>query len=262
MNTSLRLGVALALIVVLSAVSCSGIHIVHTGYRGVKTHFGEVIGEALPEGLYFVNPLTTHIEQMDTRVQSLTGRTECYTKDVQKATIAYTLNYRLDQSKAHIVFRNVGVDWADKLIPQVVLENIKRELGQYDAVDLISQRDQAARKIEELVTTELGRRDVIASGLQLTNIDYTKEFEDAVEQKVVAQQKAIEEQNRTAQIEQQARQKVISAEAEAKSMQIRAQALESNPKLVEWEAVQKWDGHMPQYMLGSGAMPFISLDKK
>jgi hypothetical protein len=80
-----------------------------------------------------------------------------------------------------------------------------------------------------------------------------------VEQKVIAQQKAIEEQNRTKQIEEQARQKVLSAEAEAKSIQIRAQALERNAKLVEWEAVQKWNGVLPQYMLGSGATPFINL---
>ena len=80
-----------------------------------------------------------------------------------------------------------------------------------------------------------------------------------MEQKVIAQQKAIEEQNRTKQIEEQARQKVLSAEAEAKSMQIRAEALEQNAKLVEWEAVQKWNGVLPQYMLGGGAVPFINL---
>jgi len=81
-----------------------------------------------------------------------------------------------------------------------------------------------------------------------------------VEQKVIAQQKAIEEQNRTKQIEEQARQKVLSAEAEAKSMQIRAQALEQNAKLVQWEAVQKWNGVLPQYMLGGSAVPFINLN--
>ena len=33
-----------------------------------------------------------------------------------------------------------------------------------------------------------------------------------------------------------------------------------NAKLVEWEAVQKWNGILPQYMLGSGATPFINLN--
>ena len=60
------------------------------------------------------------------------------------------------------------------------------------------------------------------------------------------------------QIEEEAKQKLISAEAEAKSMRIRATALTQNKALVEYEAVQKWDGKMPQYMLG-GSVPFINI---
>ena len=48
------------------------------------------------------------------------------------------------------------------------------------------------------------------------------------------------------------------AEAEAKSMAIRAKALSQNKSLVQYEAVQKWDGKMPQYMLGS-SVPFINV---
>ncbi|MEO8314741.1 MAG: SPFH domain-containing protein, partial [Pseudomonadota bacterium] len=134
----------------------------------------------------------------------------------------------------------------------------KRELGQHEAVTLIATRDQAARAIETGARAKLAEKHVLVTGLQITNIDYTKEFENSVEAKVIAQQRAIEEQNRTVQIEQQAKQKVISAEAEAESMRIRAKALESNLRLVEWEAVQKWDGKLPQYQLG-GATPFINL---
>ena len=83
----------------------------------------------------------------------------------------------------------------------------------------------------------------------------------AVEAKMVAQQKAIEEQNRTVQIQQQANQTVITAKAAAESMTIRAQALEQNPKLVEWEAVQKWNGVLPVYSL-AGAVPFINVPTK
>jgi hypothetical protein len=64
------------------------------------------------------------------------------------------------------------------------------------------------------------------------------------------------------QIEQQAKQKVISAEAEATSMKIRATALEANPRLVEWEAVQKWDGKLPEYMLGNSSLPFVQVPGK
>lgn len=261
MNGGVNIGKAIVGgLVVLAAVvlvSCS-MTTVDTGHRGVKVQFGKVIGQGLPEGLYFINPVTTQIVAMDTRIQKWEGDTQAYTKDVQQATVHFTLTYRLDPTKAHVTYQSVGRDWENKLISQVVLEEIKREFGQYEAVDLIGKRDAAARKIETDIVTVLADRNVVVTGFQLTNIDYTPEFEHSVEAKVVAQQRAIEEQNRTVQIEQQAKQKVIQAEAEARSMQIRAQALEANPKLVEWEAVQKWDGHMPQYMLG-GSVPFIQV---
>ena len=52
-----------------------------------------------------------------------------------------------------------------------------------------------------------------------------------------------------------------AAQAEAKSMAIRAQALSQNKSLVQYEAVQKWDGKLPQYMLGN-SVPFINVSTK
>jgi regulator of protease activity HflC (stomatin/prohibitin superfamily) len=243
--------------VVVSLAGC-GVKTIDTGHRGIETRFGKVVSESLPEGLYFYNPMTTDMVELDARIQKWESDTEAYTRDVQQAKIHFTMTYRLDPQQAHVIYQTVGRDWSEKLVPQVVVEEIKREIGQYEAVELIAKREQAARGIESLVIKNLEPRHVIVAGLQLTNVDFTQEFERAVEAKVVAQQRAIEEQNRTRQIEEQARQKVLSAEAEAKSIQIRAAALEKNPRLVELEAVQKWNGELPQYMLG-GATPFINL---
>ena len=252
-------GITILAVVVLSFAGC-GIKVVDTGQRGVKTRFGEITSTSLPEGLYFFNPITTKIIEIDTRVKRLDGETESYTRDVQQANIKYTLNYRLQQNQAHTMYRDVGTDWEQRLIPQVVLGTLKEVVGKWDAVDLISNRDKATNTAFEQIRKNLAERFVEISRFEITDISYTTEFETSVEQKVIAQQKAIEEQNRTKQIEEQARQKVLSAEAEAKSMQIRAEALEQNAKLVEWEAVQKWNGVLPQYMLGSGATPFINLN--
>jgi regulator of protease activity HflC (stomatin/prohibitin superfamily) len=250
--------VALIAIVVVSVAGC-GIKVVDTGHRGIKTTFGKVVSESLDEGIYFYNPITSNIVEMDTRVQRKDGETDTYTRDVQQSVIKYTLNYRLQQNAAHVMYRDVGRDWDDKLVPQVVLGTLKEVVGKWDAVDLIANRDKAGNAAFEAIRKNLGERSVDVLRFEITDIAYTHEFENSVEQKVIAQQKAIEEQNRTKQIEEQARQKVLSAEAEAKSMQIRAEALEQNAKLVEWEAVQKWNGVLPQYMLGSGTTPFINL---
>ena len=249
--------IAIIAIVVVSVAGC-GIKVVNTGHRGIETKFGKVISESLPEGLYFFNPITSDIVEMDTRIQRKDGETDTYTRDVQQSVIKYTLNYSLKQDAAHLMYRDVGRDWDDKLVPQVVLGTLKEVVGKWDAVDLIANRDKAGVAAFEAIRRNLAERNVDVSRFEITDISYTHEFEQSVELKVIAQQKAIEEQNRTKQIEEQARQKVLSAEAEAKSIQIRAQALEQNAKLVEWEAVQKWNGVLPQYMMGS-ATPFINL---
>jgi len=249
----------LAVIVAISFVGC-GISTVDTGHRGVQTRFGKVISEALPEGIYFYNPLTTRMIEMDTRILKWDGETEAYTKDVQEAKTNFTLNYRLRPQDAHVIYQTVGVDWSDKLVPQIVLGTVKEVIGQWDAVDLIANRQRAGAQAAKAITENLAEKSIDVTRFEITNFQYSPQFNKAVEDKVIAQQRAIEETNRTEQIKQQAMQKVIGAKAEAESMQIRAQALEANPKLVEWEAVQKWDGKLPVQMLGN-AVPFIQLTK-
>lgn len=249
----------LPLLVALSLSAC-GFQTVDTGHRGLKVAFGEVISEPLTEGLYFYNPFSTKIVELDTRAVSWSSQTACYTHDIQQAMVKFTVNYHLDPTQVAAVYKTIGADWAaGQNLGQIIFEEIKRELGQHDAVDVIANRNAVARVVESGITAKLLSKNIIVTGFQLTNIDYTKEFEHAVEAKVVAQQRAVEEQNHTVQIKEQAAQKVLQAEAEAKSIQIRAQALEKNDKLVQWEAVQKWNGQMPQYMMG-GATPFISLN--
>lgn len=247
-----------AALLVLPMLGACGFEVVDTGHRGVKTRFGEVVSESLPEGFYTYNPFTSDIVELDTRTQRWQDTTETYTKDVQQAKVGFALNYGLDPTAAHLIFKEVGYDWADKLVPQVVYGSLKEVIGKWDAVDLIANRNKAQAEAFALIRDNLKAKRVSVTSFEITDVAYSREFEVAVEAKVVAQQKAIEEKNRTEQIREQAEQKLLSAQAEAESIKIRAQALEKNPRLVEWEAVQKWDGKMPQYMLG-GATPFISI---
>jgi regulator of protease activity HflC (stomatin/prohibitin superfamily) len=249
----------IAVLVLIFAFSSATV--VDPGHRGVRITLGKVSPTPLEEGVHVKIPMFQQIKQLDIRTLRWADVTQSYTKDVQQADVSFVLTYSLEPAYAVEMYRTVGEDWSQKLIGQVVYEELKRELGQHEAVTLIATRDQAARAIESGVRAKLAEKHILISGLQITNIDYTKEFENSVEAKVIAQQRAIEEQNRTVQIEQQAKQKVISAEAEAESMRIRAKALESNLRLVEWEAVQKWDGKLPQYQLG-GATPFINLSPR
>jgi len=250
----------LAVLLLLSVTGC-GFKTVETGHRGILTRFGVVEGDARTEGLYFYNPFTESMHQMDVRLQAWKGNTEAYTKDVQESKITFVLNYRLHPEAAGTVFRTVGEDWANKLIPQVIEQRIKEVIAGWDAVDLIAHRQEANAAASKLITESLGAKDVIVTNFAITDIEFSQNFNAAVEAKVIAQQNAIQALNKTEQVKQEAAQVVIRAQSEAQSMKIRADALAQNPKLVSWEAVQKWNGVLPVYML-SGAMPFLDVTSK
>ena len=128
----LRWAVVIAIAIIVVSVAGCGIKVVDTGQRGVKTRFGEITSTSLPEGLYFFNPITTKIIEIDTRVKRLDGETESYTRDVQQANIKYTLNYRLQQNQAHTMYRDVGTDWetaADSAGRPRHVERSRRQVG-------------------------------------------------------------------------------------------------------------------------------------
>ncbi len=177
--------------------------VVNTGHRGVKTRFGKVDSESLPEGLYFINPVTTNLISMDVRETKSENKSTAYTKDVQQVDVQYIINYHPDASKMHTILEKIGIDWADKLIPQVVLGKIKEVVGHYEAVQLVSNRQEATLAIVERISNALNEKNITIKGFELTNMDFNDQFEHAVESKVVAIQQAEEAKNNTVKVKEE-----------------------------------------------------------
>ena len=154
----------------------------------------------------------------------------------------YRLLHRQDNADARL--SEIGVR-----IGLVSPERYRAVQAKYEAV---------RREIEATLRKTLDSNYFMNIQFQLVDIDFDDDFETAIKEKQVAEQNALKAKNVTTQVEEQAKQTKIKAEADAEAMRIKANALERNPKLVNYEAVQKWDGKMPQYMLGN-SVPFIDL---
>ena len=256
MNTFRIALMGIAGLTTLTAGACS-MEQVNTGHRGVFVTFGKPTSQ-VGEGLHFFNPFTTSLIEMDVRQLKRTSETEAYTKDVQQADIKYSITYSLDPARALWTYQNVGEDWDTKLVPQVVEQSIKDVLGQAEAVaDTINRRATVQGKIKTELRRRLAERNIVVHGFELRDISFSPAFEKAVEAKQVAVENANAAKNKTVEIEERAKQRIIAAKADAEAMKIKTQALSGNAKLVEYEAVQKWNGMLPQNMYGSGAIPFI-----
>lgn len=245
-----------ALVIALSFVS--GVEQIDAGNRGVKTVWGEVVGESMPEGLYFYNPISTDIIEVDCKTQNAEFVFETYTKDVQQASIRFSVNYSIDSNNAHILFKEVGKGYREKILQPKVTQAVKDVIGKWEADSLVSNRQKATNEIMDSLKSSLIVNHISIQNAVLENVEYSAQFERAIEEKQIATQNSIKAKNRTKQIEEEAKQKVLSAQAEAESMRIRSQALSQNQNLVSYEAVQKWDGKLPVNIYGSAPIPFIN----
>lgn len=234
------------------------ITIVGVGERGVKVTLGKVSPHSYMEGIHFVTPFISHIKNMNVKTQKSFYETPVYTKDIQQAKISYVLNFNLQPENAHKMYREVGTNYTETILLPVVEGTIKDVIGKWNAQDLVANREKAANEILIKLQNHLAPKYINVTDFQMTAIAYSGVFEKAIESKVTAEQEALRAKNKTVQIQEEAKQKLISAEAEAKSMSIRANALTKNKALVEYEAVQKWDGKLPEYMMGN-TIPFLNL---
>ena len=251
------IGVGLFTFIIL-LITGNPLAIVDAGERGVKVTMGKVSPESYTEGIHFVTPFVSKIHTMDIKTQKASPATTVFTKDIQQARLAYVINYNLQPENAHKMFKEVGKNYKETVLMPIVEGTVKNVIGGWNASDLIANRAKATSDILTKLQEQLEDNYINVTDFNITDIDYSDVFEKAIEGKVTAEQEALKAKNQTVQVQELAKQKVISAEAEAKSMAIRANALTQNKALVEYEAVQKWNGVLPTYIMGN-SVPFVNL---
>ena len=236
----------------------SSFYTIRSTERGVLSTFGKMSDDVIEDGLHLKIPFIQTIKRVNVQQKKFDGKEESYTRDVQTSDVEYTINYDLVRENVTKLMKNVGDDYHNRIVVPFIRSAMKESFGNFAATEIVENRDAVRRQIEQQLRHTLDSNYFMNVQFQLVNIDFDDEFEKAIKEKQVAEQNALKAKNVTIQVEELAKQTRIKAEADADAMRIKAAALESNAKLVNYEAVQKWDGKMPQYMLGN-SVPFIDL---
>ncbi len=255
--------VALA-IIALIAFKCLGPHgIVHPGQRGVVVQLGAVQDTILGEGVHFVMPITQSVKKMDVQIQKVEVSSEASSKDLQMVYAKVALNYHLDALKVNKIYQSLGNDADSRIIAPAIQEYLKKSTAMFTAEELISKREIVKEEFKKSLTIALAVNNVIVDNVFITNFEFSKEFNHAIEQKVTAEQEALMEKNNLAKIKFLAEQKVATATADATAIAIQAKAVTSQggKDYVQLKAIEKWDGHLPTQMIPGSAVPFIDLTK-
>lgn len=252
------------IVLIALAVALAGVLVGNSFYtikstqRGILSTFGKINPEPINDGLHVKIPFIQTIKKVNIQQKKHDGEENAYTRDVQTAMVRYTINYDIVKHNVSNLYANIGESYHDRIVVPYIRSAMKEAFGNFAATEIVENRDEIRVEIERLIRRSVDSNYFYNVQFQLTNIDFDDEFELAIREKQVAEQNALKAKNITVQVEEQAKQTKIKAEADAEAIRIKANALDRNPKLVEYEAVQKWNGELPTYMMGD-AVPFLNL---
>ena len=274
-------------IIIISIIAISSVRIVDAGNRGILLHFGAVdTSMSLDEGLHFVVPFRDNVVQMEVRTQKIVESATSASKDLQDVSTQVALNYHINPDNAQIVYRQLGYDYANRVIVPAIQESVKQVTARFNAEELITNRETVKNQIEEQVRARLAPYNIVVDALSITEFAFSQQFTTAVEAKVEAQQRALQAQNELRRIQIEAQQNeaqaigeqkaniaraegikqsnVLQAEGEAQAITIIDQQLRNNPTYLEWLKATKWDGKLPLVTGGAGedgqgVTPFIDI---
>lgn len=226
-----------------------------TGYVGVKTQFGKVQGDMLNEGINFKIPYIEKIVLMDCRTKKVEVDNGTSSKDLQDVSLKAVVNYSINKDYANKLYQTVGVDYEAIVVNPAILESIKSVTAKYTAEELITKRQEVSALMYETLTNKLQHRGFTVVDLSITDLAFSDVYNQAIEQKQVAQQNAQKAQYELEKAKVENEKKVENAKAEAEVMKLQNQEItDKTLKLKELEIketlINKWDGKYPTTMLG------------
>lgn len=240
-NKGLYIGGTVLALVLLFFMFC--FRVVGVGQVGIITQFGRVKSEQ-ESGVVFKLPYPIqHLVKMNVQVQKEQQNADAATHDLQSVSTTIAVNYHLTPDTARTVYVNVGTDYKIRVIDPVIQESVKAVTAQYDAADLIAKRPEVETKLSAYLIGRLGDRGISVDNVSIVNFGFSKQFNDSIESKQVAQQNA-----EKAQYDLQT--------AQLKAQQQQAQAATLTPEYLQLQAIERWNGQLPKNTVSGGSTLF------
>lgn len=261
---------------------------VPAGHVGVVEEFGRVRESILQPGFHLTGYFE-HVHPVDIRTQRHNYQTEAFSSDIQQVGLAIAVNENISPDVAYKLYTTVGMNYLENLLEPRLMENVKVVISKYTAESLIANREKLSAEVLIKMQADMDQYGIYVSAISIENIDFTDQYEAAIEAKQVAtqeKQKAQTEQERmTMEEEAKAKRAVIIANTEAEQAKIAAQAdlevvkiqaeaslyagqreAEMNqriaealtPELIKYYEIKQWDGRLPTFMGGESTIPMLN----
>ncbi len=116
----------------------------------------------------------------DVRLKPRVVASRTGTKDLQQVQISLRVLSRPSVDKLPEIYRKLGEDFDERVLPSIVNEVLKATVAQFDADQLLTQRDKVSKQIREALNERAIEFNLILEDVSITHLVFSKEFTAAI----------------------------------------------------------------------------------
>jgi len=196
--------------------------VVFNRFLGMKDSiYGEGLNFNIP---WFERPVIYDIRTRPVNLQTLTG-----SMDLQMVTIAVRVLHKPDPSKLVWMYRTLGTNYDERILPSIMNESAKAIVARYNANELLTKREQVSREVSLDLQRRAAKFNVILADVAITHLSFSPEYARAIEAKQVAQQDAEKAKYVVLGAQQEKKTIITRARGEAESAELIGLAVKKNP---------------------------------
>ena len=270
-----RFGVPIVVVLLALLLISQSVVVIQAGTAGVVKRLGAVKGEMAP-GLHFIIPLIDQVVLFPTvkktyEASEIPDQSQAdfpdiiisaLTSDGQQIKVGITARFMIQPGKAAWILQNLGDerDYVEKVVKTEIRGSGRRVPTKFAAYDLYTKRSyEAQQALFDEISPKFKENGLILDELVLRNITFTDEYARTLEEKQIALENISTERNKLEQEKMRKEQKIVAAEGDARSIEIRQAALTKNPTIIQWEFVQKLAPNIQWGILPQGAVPMLNM---